>query len=108
MLLLSQQTWKICSSFPNTLATCLHSFFLIQSCIFKFLLSRSKLIQRLPEVTHQLLYFEVCWKSSNLIHFNLGLSKDFLLIGSLERRKRRRRRRRRRKRRRIGELLLLL
>jgi hypothetical protein len=31
-----------------------------------------------------------CWKSSNLVNFNLGLSKDFLEIGSLERRRRRR------------------
>ncbi len=26
-----------------------------------------------------------CWKSSNLVNFNLGLSKNFLAIGSLER-----------------------
>ncbi len=68
-------TWKICSSFPNTLATCLRSFFLIQSCTFKFSLLCSKLIQRLPEVTHRLLYFEVCWKLSNLVNSNLGLRK---------------------------------
>jgi hypothetical protein len=61
------------------------------------LLSRSKLIQRLSEVTHRLLYFEECRKSSNLANFNLGLSTDFLAIGSLERRRRRR-----------SELLLLL
>ncbi len=75
MLFILQQTWKICSSFLNTLATCLRSFFLIQLCTFKFLLSRSKLIQRLPGVTHRLLYFEVCWKLSNLINSNLELHK---------------------------------
>ncbi len=45
------------------------------SCFFLFLLSLVSTVTKLPEVTHRLSNFEVCWKPSKLATPELELGK---------------------------------
>jgi hypothetical protein len=53
----------------------IHRAKLLLSFCFFFLLTLLSTTTKLPEVTHLLLYFDVCWKHSKLANLELELGK---------------------------------
>jgi hypothetical protein len=67
---LSPSFFGICFQLVESMVQC----FLL-SCFFLLLLSLVSTVTKLLEVTHQLSYFEVCWKPSKLATLELELRK---------------------------------
>ncbi len=68
---LSWSNFGICFKLVESMVQCI-----LLSCFFLILLSLTSTVTKLPEVTHWLWYFEVCWKPSKLATLELELGKQ--------------------------------